>query len=160
MHNIRYGKPSASKAEVVAAATAANADEFIQRLPEGYASFLGEQGVRLSGGQRQRVAIARAILKDPRILLLDEATSALDAESEFRVQQALDNLMQNRTTVIIAHRLATIRNADQIAVLDEGQLVAHGTHNELLERSPLYRRLSELQFQESKNTDNLAVGHI
>jgi len=160
MHNIRYGKPSASKAEVVAAAIAANADEFIQRLPEGYASFLGEQGVRLSGGQRQRVAIARAILKDPRILLLDEATSALDAESEFRVQQALDNLMQNRTTVIIAHRLATIRNADQIAVLDEGQLVAHGTHNELLERSPLYRRLSELQFQESKNTDNLAVGHI
>jgi len=148
MHNIRYGKPDASKAEVVAAAKAANAHDFIENLPDGYESFLGEQGVRLSGGQRQRVAIARAILKDPKILLLDEATSALDAESEHRVQQALENLMQDRTTVIIAHRLATIRNVDSIAVLDGGRLVAQGTHDELLESSDLYRRLSELQFQE------------
>jgi ATP-binding cassette subfamily B protein len=148
MHNIRYGKPGASKSEVIAAAKAANAHDFIEKLPEGYESFLGEQGVRLSGGQRQRVAIARAILKDPKILLLDEATSALDAESEHRVQQALENLMQGRTTVIIAHRLATIRNVDSIAVLDEGKLVAQGTHDELLESSALYRRVSELQFQE------------
>jgi len=148
LHNIRYGKPDASEEQVIAAAKAANAHEFIEKLPEGYASFLGEQGVRLSGGQRQRVAIARAILKDPKILLLDEATSALDAESEYRVQQALENLMQDRTTVIIAHRLATIRNADRIAVIDEGKLVALGTHTELIENSALYRRLSELQFQE------------
>lgn len=148
MHNIRYGKPEASDEEVYAAAKAANAHEFIEALPNGYHSFLGEQGVRLSGGQRQRVAIARAILKDPKILLLDEATSALDAESEHRVQQALENLMQGRTTVIIAHRLATIRNADSIAVLEDGQLVAQGSHETLLQDSPLYRRLSELQFQE------------
>lgn len=152
LHNIRYGKPNASKAEVIAAAKAANAHDFIEKLPDGYESFLGEQGVRLSGGQRQRVAIARAILKDPKILLLDEATSALDAESEFRVQQALDNLMQGRTTIIIAHRLATIRNADAIAVLDEGKLVALGSHDQLLEKSSLYRRLSELQFQEKAKT--------
>jgi ATP-binding cassette subfamily B protein len=148
MHNIRYGKPEASEAEVIEAAKAANAHEFIEKLPDGYKSFLGEQGVRLSGGQRQRVAIARAILKDPKILLLDEATSALDAESEHRVQQALENLMRGRTTVIIAHRLATIRNVDSIAVLDGGRLLAQGTHDELLESSVLYRRLSELQFQE------------
>ncbi len=148
MHNIRYGKPDATKEEVIAAAKAANAHDFIEKLPQGYESFLGEQGVRLSGGQRQRVAIARAILKDPKILLLDEATSALDAESENRVQQALENLMQGRTTVIIAHRLATIRNADSIAVLEDGKLVAQGKHDELLESSPLYKRLSELQFQE------------
>lgn len=149
LHNIRYGRPTATLEEVVEAAKAANAHEFIDALPEGYHSFLGEQGVRLSGGQRQRIAIARAILKNPRILLLDEATSALDAESEFRVQQALENLMQGRTTVVIAHRLATIRNADQIAVLEDGQLVAMGKHRELVHDSPLYRRLSELQFQET-----------
>jgi ATP-binding cassette subfamily B protein len=148
MHNIRYGKPDATKKEVIAAAKAANAHDFIQKLPQGYESFLGEKGVRLSGGQRQRMAIARAILKDPKILLLDEATSALDAESEHRVQQALVNLMQGRTTVIIAHRLATIRNADSIAVLEDGKLIAQGKHDELLESSPLYKRLSELQFQE------------
>ena len=148
MHNIRYGKSNASKDDVIAAAKAANAHDFIEKLPNGYESFLGEQGVRLSGGQRQRIAIARAILKDPKILLLDEATSALDAESEHRVQQALENLMQGRTTVIIAHRLATIRNADSIAVLEDGKLVAQGKHDELLESSPLYKRLSELQFQE------------
>lgn len=148
MHNIRYGKPDATKEEVIKAAIAANAHDFIEKLPDGYDSFLGEQGVRLSGGQRQRIAIARAILKDPKILLLDEATSALDAESEHRVQQALENLMQGRTTVIIAHRLATIRNADSIAVLEDGKLVAQGKHDELLESSALYKRLSELQFQE------------
>jgi len=148
LHNIRYGKPDASQQEIVAAAEAAFAHDFIEQLPDGYRSDLGEQGVRLSGGQRQRVAIARAILKDPKILLLDEATSALDAESEYRVQQALDNLMQGRTTVIIAHRLATIRNADQIAVMDQGKIIAMGKHHELLNSSPLYQRLSELQFQE------------
>ncbi|MGH1427412.1 MAG: ABC transporter transmembrane domain-containing protein [Arenicella sp.] len=147
MHNIRYGRPDATDSEVVSAAKAAYAHEFIERLPEGYHSFLGEQGVRLSGGQRQRIAIARAILKDPPILLLDEATSALDAESEYRVQQALDNLMQGRTSIVIAHRLATIRSADQIAVLDEGKLVAQGTHTELLKTSSLYKRLADLQFQ-------------
>ena len=149
MYNIRYGQPNATDQEIVAAAKAANAHDFIEKLPNGYASFLGEQGVRLSGGQRQRIAIARAILKNPKILLLDEATSALDAESEFRVQQALENLMKNRTTVIIAHRLATIRNADQIAVLDDGKLVAIGKHHELLKTSALYKRLSELQFQQT-----------
>ncbi len=145
-HNIRYGRPEASDDEIYAAAQAAYAHEFISKLPQGYNSDLGEQGVRLSGGQRQRIAIARAVLKNPKILLLDEATSALDAQSEQKVQQALEALMQNRTTIIIAHRLATIRNADQIAVMEYGQLVAQGTHEELLQRSPLYQRLSELQF--------------
>ena len=132
MYNIRYGNPEASDEQVMAAAVAAHADDFIRRLPDGYASDLGEQGVRLSGGQRQRLAIARALLKDPRILLLDEATSALDAESEYRVQLALDKLMKGRTTVIIAHRLATILHADQILVMDAGQPVAQGTHQSLL----------------------------
>ena len=147
MYNIRYGKSDATDEQVMAAAKAAYADEFIQQLPDGYASFLGEQGVRLSGGQRQRIAIARAILKDPKILLLDEATSALDSESEFKVQQALDNLMTNRTTIIIAHRLATIRNVDQIAVLNQGEIIATGSHEELLKTSTLYQRLSKLQFR-------------
>jgi|TARA_B110000902_G_scaffold238126_1_gene285744 ATP-binding cassette subfamily B protein len=145
-YNIRYGKPDATDAEVEAAARAAYAHEFICKLPEGYGSFLGEQGVRLSGGQRQRVAIARAILKDPRILLLDEATSALDAESEHQVQLALEKLMQNRTTIIIAHRLSTILHADKIAVLDRGKIVATGKHSELMQSSELYQRLAKLQF--------------
>ena len=153
LHNIRYGKPDASQSEVEAAAKAAYAHEFIEALPEGYRSFLGEQGVRLSGGQRQRIAIARAILKNPDILLLDEATSALDAQSEQAVQQALENLMQNRTTVVIAHRLATIRNVDKIAVMENGQVAEIGSHDELLARSELYKRLSELQFQ-TANTLN------
>ncbi|MEM7357495.1 MAG: ABC transporter transmembrane domain-containing protein [Pseudomonadota bacterium] len=148
LHNIRYGKPDASEQEVIAAAKAAHAHEFIQELPDGYHSFLGEQGVRLSGGQRQRVAIARAILKNPRILLLDEATSALDSESEYHVQQALETLMQGRTTIIIAHRLSTIVDADQIAVLQDGKLVAKGRHEELLRSSELYGRLAELQFRD------------
>ena len=150
MYNIRYGKPDASEEEVVAAAKAAHAHEFIQKLPEGYESFLGENGVRLSGGQRQRVAIARAILKNPRILLLDEATSALDSESEFHVQQALETLMKGRTTVIIAHRLSTIIHADQIAVLEAGRLVALGKHAELLKSSDLYARLARLQFRDEE----------
>ncbi|MGI9287201.1 MAG: ABC transporter transmembrane domain-containing protein [Pseudomonadales bacterium] len=147
-YNIRYGKPGASDAELIAATKAAHAHEFIMQLPDGYGSFLGEQGVRLSGGQRQRIAIARAILKNPRILLLDEATSALDAESENQVQLALQELMRQRTTVIIAHRLATVLHVDQIAVLDQGQLVAQGTHAQLLSSSPLYKRLASLQFRD------------
>ncbi|GAA5525228.1 putative multidrug export ATP-binding/permease protein SAV1866 [Microbulbifer aestuariivivens] len=148
-YNIRYGRPDASDEEVIAAAKAAHAHDFIQQLPQGYDSHLGEQGTRLSGGQKQRLAIARAILKDPKILLLDEATSALDAESEYHVQQALQALMKGRTTIIIAHRLATILHADSIAVLEQGRLVAQGSHAQLVESSPLYKRLAELQFQEA-----------
>lgn len=146
--NIRYGKPAASDDELIAAAKAAYAHEFIARLPQGYESFLGEQGVRLSGGQKQRIAIARAVLKDPRILMLDEATSALDTESEYHVQQALTALMQGRTTVIIAHRLSTILHADSIAVMDQGRLVAQGDHASLLKSSPLYAKLARYQFSE------------
>lgn len=146
MNNIRYGKPGASDEEVYAAAKAAFAHEFVEQLPEGYDSYLGENGVRLSGGQKQRIVIARAILNDPAILLLDEATSALDAESEHQVQRALDSLMAERTTLIIAHRLATIKNADRIVVMDQGRIVAQGTHEYLVKNSPLYQRLAELQF--------------
>lgn len=156
MYNIRYGNPQASDQQVVAAAEAAHAAEFIHQLPQGYASNLGEQGVRLSGGQRQRIAIARALLKDPRILLLDEATSALDAESEQKVQMALDKLMKNRTTIIIAHRLATILHADQIVVMDEGRHIAAGSHESLLKSCPLYARLAALQFSaEAAKQDDL-----
>jgi len=145
-HNIRYGDPSATQEQVKNAAQKAYANEFIDRLPEGYSSYLGEQGVRLSGGQRQRIAIARAMLKNPSILLLDEATSALDANSEHKVQAALQELMQGRTTLIIAHRLATVMHADRIMVFNEGKLEAQGTHEDLIATSPLYKRLSELQF--------------
>ena len=147
-YNIAYGNPAASDQDVENAARAAHAHDFIHQLPNAYRSHLGEQGVRLSGGQRQRIALARAILNDPKILLLDEATSALDTESEHQVQLALEELMRGRTTVIIAHRLSTILHADVIAVLDAGELIATGTHRELLEDCPLYARLARLQFRD------------
>ncbi|MEE4204528.1 MAG: ABC transporter transmembrane domain-containing protein [Halieaceae bacterium] len=146
--NIAYGNPDASDQDIEAAARAAHADGFIRALPQGYATPLGTQGVQLSGGQRQRIALARAILNDPEILLLDEATSALDTESEFQVQQALAEVMRGRTTVIIAHRLSTIINADCIAVMEQGRVIATGTHHELLEDCELYARLARLQFRD------------
>jgi len=146
--NIRYGRPEASDAEIEAAARAAAADEFISKLPEGYDTFLGERGARLSGGQKQRIAIARAILKNPPILLLDEATSSLDSESERLVQDALEKLMRDRTTLVIAHRLATAINSDRIVVVDRGRIVGSGRHEQLLRDNPLYARRAELQFGE------------
>ncbi|MBA4175525.1 MAG: ABC transporter [Leptothrix sp. (in: Bacteria)] len=145
--NIRYGRPEASDDEVIAAARAAFAHEFISTLPEGYATYLGERGVRLSGGQRQRISIARAMLKNPPLLLLDEATSALDAESERVVQAALEAAMKDRTTIVIAHRLATVLRADRIVVLDEGRVVDIGRHDELVQRGGLYARLAAMQFE-------------
>jgi ATP-binding cassette subfamily B protein len=147
--NIRYGRPGASDEEVRAAARAASALEFIEALPQGLDSHLGSRGVRLSGGQRQRIAVARALLCDPAVLLLDEATSALDAESELAVQQALDRIMHRKTTLVIAHRLATVQKADRIVVLEAGQVVDVGTHGELVRRGGLYARLAELQFNVS-----------
>jgi ATP-binding cassette subfamily B protein len=146
MENIRYGDPLATDRQVIAAAEAAFAHDFISALPEGYATFLGERGLRISGGQRQRIAIARAILKNPPLLLLDEATSALDAESERMVQAALESAMRDRTTLVIAHRLATVQKADQIVVLDHGKLVEQGTHQQLVTRGGVYAGLAALQF--------------
>jgi ATP-binding cassette subfamily B protein len=145
LENIRYGRPDATEDEIRAAGTAAHAD-FIDLLPDGYDTFLGEKGIRLSGGQRQRIAIARAILRDPAVLLLDEATSALDAESELAVQQALATLSRDRTTIVIAHRLATVRGADRIVVIEAGQVVATGTHDSLIREGGIYARLARLQF--------------
>jgi ATP-binding cassette subfamily B protein len=153
LENIRYGRADASDEEVVMAATAAAANDFIDKLPQGYETYLGERGTRLSGGQRQRIAIARAILKDPPILLLDEATSSLDAESESLIQQALDRLMADRTTIIIAHRLATVQKAGRIVVMDNGRIVASGAHDELIRSNPLYARLAALQFGDVKLRD-------
>jgi ATP-binding cassette subfamily B protein len=146
MENIRYGRPDATDEEVVAAARAAFAHDFIERLPDGYRTFLGERGVRLSGGQRQRIAIARAMLKNPPLLLLDEATSALDAESERMVQAALEAAMADRTTLVIAHRLATVQKADRIVVMDQGCIVEEGTHADLMRRDGLYAKLAKMQF--------------
>jgi ABC-type multidrug transport system fused ATPase/permease subunit len=146
-YNIAYGRPGASDEDVARAARQAHAEEFILACPEGYATLVGERGVRLSGGQRQRLAIARAFLKDPPILILDEATSDLDAESEFMVQQALSDLMRGRTVLVIAHRLSTVRNAARIVVIHEGRIAEIGSHDELVARDGVYRRLYALQME-------------
>ena len=156
--NILYGKDGATEAEVVEAAKLANAHTFISSLPEGYQTKVGERGVQLSGGQKQRIAIARAIVKDPAILLLDEATSALDVESERIVQQALDRVMKNRTTVMVAHRLSTIKNADVISVLQEGKIIEQGSHQHLIEnKKGAYHKLVNLQQQQQQQ--QLQEGH-
>ena len=156
MENIRFGRLGATDDEVKAAAIAASAHEFIERLPEGYNTYLGEKGTRLSGGQKQRIAIARAILKDPPVLLLDEATSALDAENERLVQEALDHLQVGRTTIVIAHRLSTVQKADRIVVMDEGNILDVGQHQELMVRDPMYKRMVELQFGSLESIDSEA----
>ena len=148
LENIRYGRPGATDEEVQDAARAAHAHDFISQLPQGYATFLGERGVRLSGGQRQRISIARAILKNAPLLLLDEATSALDTESERSVQAALEQAMKDRTTLVIAHRLSTVVNADRIIVLEAGAIVDIGTHAELMHRNGLYAKLASMQFDQ------------
>ena len=148
--NIAYGRPSASQEEIVAAAKAAQADEFITELPDGYQTVVGERGITLSGGQRQRVAIARALLMDPRILILDDSTSSVDTETERLIQKALDRLMEGRTTFVIAHRLSTVRRADLILVLDKGRIIERGTHSELLQRGGLYNEIYMLQLQDQE----------
>ena len=147
--NLKYGKPEATREEIISAARTANAHDFIVALPDGYSTVVGERGAQMSGGQRQRVAIARAILKDPRILIFDEATSALDLASERLIQEAMERVMRGRTTFVIAHRLSTIQKADLILVMDHGRLAERGTHAELLALGGLYARLHALQFQDS-----------
>ena len=151
--NLLFGRPTATDEELTSAAKAANAHEFIERLEDGYDTQIGERGVRLSGGQKQRLAIARAILADPRILILDEATSSVDSHSEVLIHQALDRLMENRTTFIIAHRLSTIRNADIILVLDEGNVVERGAHEELLDAKGIYAQMYRQQYFLSEDFD-------
>ena len=145
--NIAYARPDAARAELEAAARAAHADEFVRRLPEGYDTVVGERGIKLSGGQRQRIAIARAVLKDPAVLVLDEATSSLDTESERLIEDALEQLLVGRTTLIIAHRLSTVRRADRLLVVDEGRIVEEGTHEGLLASGGVYARLYQHQFR-------------
>jgi subfamily B ATP-binding cassette protein MsbA len=156
-YNISYGKPDASEAEIAEAARIAFAHDFIEELPEGYETMVGERGIFLSGGQRQRIAIARAVLVDAPVLILDEATSALDAESERLVQKALANLMRNRTSIVIAHRLSTVRRADKIVVMERGRIIETGTHAELLAKGGTYRRLYELQFAEEETLEELTA---
>ena len=151
IENIRFGRPDASDEDVIAAAEAASAHEFIKNLPESYQTFVGERGVMLSGGQKQRIAIARAILRDAPILLLDEATSALDSENELAVKRAFESLSKSRTTLVVAHRLATVKKADRIIVMNQGKLVATGTHEELLSAGGLYARLARLQFSDGED---------
>lgn len=150
LENIGYGNPDATKDEIMEAAKLANAFSFIQKLPDGFHTYLGEKGVKLSGGQKQRIAIARAILKNPHILLLDEATSALDTESETLVQEALEKLMNARTTLVIAHRLSTIQKADRIIVINDGHIEEEGSHRELVAKGGLYARLAKMQFSDTK----------
>ena len=150
-NNICYGKPDTDIEKIHLAADAANAMEFIEHLPRGFDTIIGEKGIRLSGGQKQRISIARAILKNPEILILDEATSALDTESERKVQEAIDNLVKDRTVIVIAHRLSTITKANQIIVLDEGKLVEFGTHKELLEKNGKYKKLYNIKFREDES---------
>jgi subfamily B ATP-binding cassette protein MsbA len=157
LNNIKYGKPESNQKDVILAAKAAYAHEFILELPDGYDAVVGERGVKLSGGQKQRLSIARAILKNPPILILDEATSSLDTASEVIIQNALKNLMENRTTLVIAHRLSTVRKADMIIVMERGKVVASGTHEELLAKKGLYQRLYKIQFsgQEEVTTSKI-----
>jgi ATP-binding cassette subfamily B protein len=155
--NIAYGRHNANAADVEAAARAAQAHEFIQSFPDGYATIVGERGVGLSGGQRQRIAIARALLRDPRILILDDSTSAVDAETEFQIQQALDHLMAGRTSFVIAQRISTVRNADMILLLDGGKIVAQGKHDDLLRESALYGEIIDSQFGGERSVDALIL---
>ena len=155
--NIAFGRSDASQEEIIAAARAAQAYDFIQAMPKGYETLVGERGVTLSGGQKQRIALARALLTDPRILILDDATASVDTETEHLIQAALDKLMENRTTFVIAHRLSTVRRADLILVLEKGQVVARGTHGELLESSPIYREVYSRQLKESQSVSSQSV---